>query len=53
MNAKEFGKLYPTKAEKEEALRQMSDDEIDELIKTQNNVYGKIFYSKFKSKNVK
>ena len=53
MNAREFGDKYPTKAEKEEALKQMSDEEIDELIETQNNVYGKIFYSKFKSKNVK
>ena len=49
MNAKEFGEKYPTRVEKEEALKRMTDDEIDELIKSQDNIYGKIFYSRFKS----
>jgi len=49
MNAKEFGEKYPSREEKEEALKQMTDEEIDELIESQDNIYGKIFYSKFKS----
>lgn len=49
MNVKEFQEKYPTRAEKEEALRQMTDEEIDELISTVDNIQGKIFYSKFKS----
>ena len=27
----------------------MTDEEIDELISTMDNIHGKIFYSKFKS----
>lgn len=45
---KEFQKKYPTKAEKEEALRNMTNEQIDELIEDNPNIYGKIFYSKFK-----
>ena len=48
MTAREFGDMYPTKEEKVEALQRMSDEEIDELIETQPNIYGKIFYKKFK-----
>lgn len=43
-----FSKKYPTKKAKEEALRKMSDEEIDELIDDCPNIQGKIFYSKFK-----
>ena len=45
---KEFNAKYPTTAEKEKALMAMSDEEIDALINDCLNVYGKIFYSKFK-----
>ena len=48
MTAREFGDMYPTKEEKIEALKRMSDEEIDELIRTQSNIYGKIFYKKYK-----
>ena len=44
----EFQKKYPSKQEKEEALARMPDEEIDALIKACPNIYGKIFYSKFK-----
>lgn len=49
MNSDEFQKAYPTKSEKEEALRKMSDEQIDALIKSTSNRYAKIFYSKFKT----
>lgn len=45
---KEFSAKYPTRAEKEEALKKMSDEEIDALIADCPNIQGKIFYSKFK-----
>ena len=41
---------YPTKEAKEEALKKMTDEEIDELIKASTNIYGKIFYSTYKKK---
>lgn len=37
-----------TKKEKEELLKQMSDEEIDKLIKWTNNMYGKIWLNTFK-----
>lgn len=37
-----------TKAEKEELLKQMSDEEIDKLIKWTDNLYGKIWLKTFK-----
>jgi len=37
-----------TKHEKEKALESMNNEEIDHLISTSNNTYGKIFYSSFK-----
>lgn len=46
----EFQKAFPTKADKEKALKTMSNAEIDVLIKSCPNVQGKVFYSKFKSK---
>lgn len=45
---REFSAKYPTRKEKEEALRKMSDEEIDALIRDCPNIQGKIFYSKFK-----
>jgi hypothetical protein len=44
----EFQAKYPTKAEKEEALRGMSNDQIDELIAASSNIQAKIFYASFK-----
>lgn len=52
MNIKEFNILYPTREDKERALADMPDDEIDELIKQCDNIYGKIFYSSFKSEKM-
>lgn len=43
-----FQTVYPTKHEKEKALESMNNEEIDHLISTSNNTYGKIFYSSFK-----
>ena len=43
-----FQKKYPTKAEKEKALNNMTNDQIDELINASNNIQAKIFYSTFK-----
>lgn len=45
---KEFSSKYPTKEEKIEALKKMSDEEIDALIADCPNIYGKIFYKQFK-----
>lgn len=44
----EFQKKYPTKADKQKALRAMSNEQIDELIKASGNVQAKIFYKSFK-----
>ena len=46
-----FQKKYPTKEEKEEALKRMTNDEIDVLIKASPSVFGKIFFSRFKKKD--
>ena len=45
---KAFQEKYPTKEAKEEALKQMPDEEIDRLINDTSNIYAKNFYSKFK-----
>jgi len=47
----EFQHRYPTRAEKEEALRNMSNEEIDDLIGASSNVQAKIFYASFKKKD--
>ena len=47
---KKFQKLYKTREEKEEALRSMSDNDINFLIYCMDNIHGKIFYSKFLKK---
>ncbi|MCR5042436.1 MAG: hypothetical protein K6C36_10115, partial [Clostridia bacterium] len=39
----DFQKAYPTKALKEQALRQMSDSQIDRLIKAASGPYAMIF----------
>lgn len=44
----EFQKKYPTKEQKAEALRKMSDSQIDELIADCPNVQGKAWYKSFK-----
>lgn len=43
-----FQQKYPKKEAKEEALKKMTDEEIDELIKASTNIYGKICYSSYK-----
>ena len=45
---KEFQERYKTREEKEEALKRMSNEEIDKLIEASSNIQAKIFYSKFK-----
>lgn len=49
----EFHEKYPTREEKEEALRNMTDEQIDEMIEAMPNIYGKIFYSRFKKNKKK
>lgn len=44
----EFQEKYETREQKEQALKNMSNEEIDRLIEASSNVYAKIFYSKFK-----
>lgn len=44
----EFQERYKTREEKEEALKEMSNEEIDKLIEAMQNIYGKIYLSKFK-----
>ena len=46
----EFQKKYPAKADKEAALKKMSNAQIEALIKASTNTYQKIFFSKFKKK---
>lgn len=47
INVDEFQEKYKTKKEKEEALKSMSNEEIENLIKTSTNIYGKMFYKSF------
>ncbi len=44
----DFQKEYPSKAEKEEALRNMTNDRIDKLISASTNTQAKVFYASFK-----
>ena len=46
----EFQKKYPSKAEKEKALKAMSNTQIDALIKDSSNIQAKVFYASFKKK---
>ena len=43
-----FQDKYPTKKDKETALRKMTNEEINELIEASSNIHGKIFYASFK-----
>ena len=47
-----FQNDYPTKKAKEEALKKMTNEQIDELIEASGNTYAKIFYSSFKKQLV-
>lgn len=47
---KEFQKKYPTKVEKEKALRGMTDAQIDALVKDSPNIQQKVFLNSFKKK---
>ena len=42
-----FQKEFKTSKEKEEALKNMSNRDINFLIYCMDNIYGKMFYSKF------
>ncbi len=46
----DFVKKYPTREQREEALKKMSNSQIDELIKASTIVQAKIYYSSFKKK---
>ena len=46
-----FQEEYPTKEAREEALLNMSDAEIDELINDSGTVQAKIYFAQFKSEN--
>lgn len=43
----DFQKRYKTSEEKIEALKNMSDNDINFLIYCMDNIHGKIFYSKY------
>lgn len=47
LNVDEFQEKYKTKEQKENALKKMSNEEINNLIKTSTNIYGKNFYKSF------
>ena len=47
LNVEQFQEKYPTKKEKVDALSKMNNEEINNLIKTSSNIYGKIFYESF------
>ena len=50
MNVMDFQTAYPTKEDKIKALTEMTDEQINYLIETCNNIYGKIFYSSYLKK---
>ncbi len=41
-----FQKAYPTREAKVQALRSMTDEEIEQLIQASTNVQAKIFYKR-------
>lgn len=47
---KAFQEKYKTREAKEQALKSMSNKEIDELIKDSPNTQAKIWYKSFKKK---
>ncbi len=47
LNVEEFQEKYKTKEEKIDALKKMTNEEINNLIKTSTNIYGKIFYKSY------
>lgn len=49
MTVWEFQEKHPTKEQREEALKTMTDKEIDEIIESCGTMQGKIYYSKFKT----
>lgn len=46
----EFQEAYPSKEDKQKALMNMSDEDIDHLISTCSTPQAKIYYSSFKKK---
>ena len=51
MTITEFQEKYPTKEERIEAAKALSDSEIDEIINSCGTVQGKIYYSRLKKMN--
>ena len=45
---KAFQEKYPSRADKEKALKAMSDKQIDELIADSPNIQAKVWYKSFK-----
>lgn len=50
MNIIEFQEKYPTKEAREEAIKHMTDEEIDDIIRSTSNIYAKIYYSRLKNR---
>ncbi len=48
---KKFQKKYKTREAKEEALKKMSNSDIEFLNYCSDTIYAKIFYSKFRKRN--
>lgn len=46
-----FQNKYKTREERENALKRMTNEEIDELIKVAGNPQAKIYYKSFKKKS--
>ena len=42
----EFQRVYPTREAKVRALRSMTDEEIEQLIRASTNVQAKVFYKR-------
>ena len=47
MTVFEFQEMYPNKMAREKALRQMSNEEIDEIIASCGTAQGKAYYASF------
>ena len=51
MTVMEFQEMYPTKEEKIEAAKDLSDAEIDDIVVLCDSIYGKLFYTRLKKIN--
>ena len=51
MALQEFQEKYPTREDREEAVKSLSDQEIDKMIVGAGIVQAKIYYSRLKKRN--